>query len=279
MVLMIADYHQFRIQPVRAAVSVIIAPIQYTVNWPVQLFDWLHSSISSHQELLAENARLSAQQILLQAQLQKLLAVENENAELHALLKSSPRLGNARLQSAQLLAVDSDPALQQVVVDKGSRDGLFVGQPVLDATGVLGQVIQVGPFTSHVMLITDLRSAVPVQDGRNGIRAIAVGSGALGNLKLANIPDTTDIKIGDLLVSSGLGDRYPAGYPVGTVTTIVNSSGEHFATITVEPTAKLERSTQVLLVWPQKSLPITHAADNKPISDVRDKSQKKNKES
>jgi rod shape-determining protein MreC len=273
---MIADYHQFRIQPVRSAVSILVAPIQYTVNWPVQLFDWLHSSISTHQELLAENARLSAQQILLQAQLQKLLAVENENAELHALLKSSPRLGNARLQSAQLLAVDSDPALQQVVVDKGSRQGVFVGQPVLDATGVLGQVVQVGPFTSHIMLITDLRSAVPIQDSRNGVRAIAMGSGAMGYLTLAHIPDTTDIKTGDVLVTSGLDDRYPAGYPVGTVKTIVNSSGEHFATITVEPTAKLDRSTQILLVWQQRLTPM-HVSDNKLTADTHDKSPKKNK--
>jgi rod shape-determining protein MreC len=151
---------------------------------------------------------------------------------------------------AQLLAVATDPFVKQVVLDKGHKDKVFVGQPVLDAYGVMGQVIQVGPLTSRVLLISDSHSGVPVQVARNGVRAIAVGDAYTGKLRLMNVQHTVDIRPGDVLITSGLGQNYPEGYPVGQVTHVSKDPGLQFVTIAVEPAAHLDRSRGVLLVWP-----------------------------
>ncbi len=142
--------------------------------------------------------------------------------------------------------------MHQVVLNKGSHDGVFIGQPVLDAAGVMGQVIQIGPYTSRVLLINDPHSGVPVQDARNGVRAIAVGDNYSGKVRLANVVQTTDIKEGDIFMTSGLGEHYPEGYPLGKVESVVKDPGLQFATITIEPSAHLDRSRQVLLIWPAK---------------------------
>ncbi len=247
--LMIYDHRSANFHQLREKAAVVIYPIQALVNAPIQLTRWLGASITAQHDLLEENAKLRAHELLLEAKLQKLLLLERENAQLKELLKSSPRAGN-RVRVAQLLAVDLNPSLQQIVLDKGSSDRVYVGQPVLDAYGVLGQVINVGVLTSKVLLITDTRSAVPVQDYRNGVRAIAVGLGLSGRLALINVPSTSDIKVGDLFVSSGLGERFPVGYPVGVVAQMGQVSGNRFATITLVPSAHLDRTQQVLLAWP-----------------------------
>ncbi len=221
------------------------------MHWPLQLLGWLDSSITSHESLLQENTNLRAEQILLRAQVQQLISLEKENKQLRALLQSSPR-AQGKVVAAQLLAVDTDPFSQEVILDRGSRVGVFVGQPVLDANGVMGQIIKVGPLTSLVLLLTDTRSAIPVQVSSNGTRAIAKGTGAVDSLELLNIPKTTQIKSGDLLVTSGLGQRFPEGYPVGTVKSVISRPGNHFADITVTPAAHLNRSRLVLLVWPDE---------------------------
>jgi rod shape-determining protein MreC len=166
---------------------------------------------------------------------------------------------------AQLLAVDTDPFVNQVVLDKGLHDGVFIGQPVLDANGVLGKVIQLGPWTSRVLLVNDNHSGVPVQITRNGIRAIAMGDSYSGKLKLVNIPQTVDVIAGDMLVTSGLGENFPAGYPVGQVLSVVKDPGMQFAAIDVQPSAHADRSRQVLLVWPNQN---QKAADAHPQGSV-----------
>lgn len=250
---MIASHQYSSFAKVRSHLTVIVLPLQYLVDWPMQIVHWASMSFSAQQDLLEENARLRARQLLLQAKLQRLLALERENAQLRELLSSTSRL-SGKAVVAQLLAVDVDPYMQQMVLDKGEHDGVFVGQPVLDAYGVMGQVIAVGPYTSQVMLITDTRSAIPSQDNRNGIRAIVAGTGYTNELALLNTPDTTDIQVGDVLVTSGLGGTFPFGYPVGKVTSVNKSSGERFAIITVEPSAHIDRARQVLLVWPEEDL-------------------------
>jgi len=152
---------------------------------------------------------------------------------------------------ASLLYVSSALFSQQVILDKGSSDGIYVGQPVLDAYGVMGQVISVGHGTSRVLLISDRQSAIPVQNNRSGLRAIVRGNGYAGNLNVLYVPDTADFKVGDLLITSGLGQRYPANYPLGTVTEVKHAPSERFAKITVTPKAHINRSNQVLLVWPE----------------------------
>jgi len=245
---MFFDHRSDQLTKLRAALSSLLLPVQYVVHVPLSLFDWMQSNVSTHQQLLKENTHLQAEHLLLQAQVQKLIALEKENKKLFALLESSAQV-NGKVVVAQLLAVSTEPFLDQLVVDKGSKDEVFLGQAVLDAAGVMGQVLQVAPFSSQIILITDTRSAIPIQDSRNGTRAIAVGTGS-NRLKLINMPKTTDIKQGDLLMTSGLGQRYPSGYPVGKVTQVNINPGKPFAEITVRPSAHLNKSRLMLLVWP-----------------------------
>jgi rod shape-determining protein MreC len=250
--LMILDRHWEDFQRIKSLLSVTTLPIQYIVDWPAQWVSWASTNIITQHQLLVENAELRANQLLLEAKLQKLLALEHENAQLLALLQSSPHVGG-KFISAQLLAVNMDPLVQHVVLNKGSREGIYQGQPVLDAYGVMGQVIQPGPFTSQVMLVSSLQSAIPVQDARNGIRAIAVGTGYNGELQLLYVPITTEMQVGDVLVTSGLGGRFPEGYPVGIVKSVSHNPEFRFSTIRITPSAHLDKSRQVLLVWPENA--------------------------
>jgi rod shape-determining protein MreC len=233
----------------RAVLSMPLTPLQYMVSYPIELVDKLHDTISTHDALVKENLDLKAEQLLLRAQVQRLLAIESENNQLKALMRSSTQI-QGKVLVAQLLAISSDPFMKEVVVDKGSHDNIFIGQPVLDANGVMGQVIKVEPLTSRILLINDPHSGLPVQVARNDIRAIAVGDAYTGKLRLLNVPQTADVRVGDVLITSGLGENYPEGYPVGQVTAVVKDPGLQFATVTIEPAAHLDRSRGVLLVWP-----------------------------
>jgi len=188
-------------------------------------------------------------------------ALEQENRRLRELLDSSPVLGE-EVVVADVIAVDSNPSSRQILINKGSRQHIYVGQPIADAQGVLGQVIQVNPYTSTALLISDARHALPVQVNRTGVRAIAVGAGESDRLLLSFVPTNADIAPGDLVVSSGLDNRFPAGYPVGKVAEVTVVPGEPFSRIVVEPSAQLGRSREVLLVWPQARAPGETAASD-----------------
>lgn len=250
-ILMVFDKRADTFAQIRAALSMPLAPLQSMVNWPVQWVSQLEVAFSSHDRLVKENLDLKAEQLLLKAQMQRWMAIESENNQLKALLRSSTEV-QGKVLVARLLSIATDPFVNQVTIDKSSHDNLFVGQPVLDANGVMGQVIHVGPLFSKVLLINDPHSGVPVQVTRNGVRAIAVGDAYSGKLRLANVPQTTDIRVGDVLITSGLGERYPEGYPVGQVTSVIKDPGLQFMSIAVEPSARLDRSREVLLVWPNK---------------------------
>lgn len=232
----------------RDDLSVLVFPLQWTANLPIRIEQWFSSSMMGYQKLASENEALKANQLLLQAKLQRFTAVEAENNQLRQLLESSTQI-SGRVQVAQILAVSVDPAMQEMIVDAGTPENIFVGQPVLDAYGVMGQVVAVGPITSKVLLLSDPRSAIPIQDTRSGVRAIAVGAG-VNAMRLMDVPATEDIQKNDVLVSSGLGQRYPAGFPVGTVLSVKNNPGQQFAQIEIAPAAHLDRSQQVLLLWP-----------------------------
>lgn len=237
------------LRPVHNFLGVINQPLQYLVDEPVRFSRYIITSLSRNQTLIEDNTNLQAKNLLLEAKLQKFLAIEKENKELRELLSSSPQ-PDERLLVAQIVAVQTESYLNQLMIDKGSQDGVFVNQAVLDAKGIVGQVIEVNLTTSRVMLITDTRNAVPVQIVRNGMHAIALGNGAVGTLSLAHIPITADIKEGDVLVSSGIGQRYPAGYPVGVIKRIDREASNDFAATVVEPAARLRHNSLVLLVWP-----------------------------
>lgn len=228
--------------------SIPIAPFQAMVSWPTELIDEFRYLMTSHDALVAENTRLQEDRLLLQAQLQRLVAIENENNYLKALLQSSKQV-KGRTLIAELLAVDVEPFVNQMIIDKGAEDGVYEGQPVLDAYGVMGQVMQVQPSTSRVLLINDPHSGIAVQDARNGLRAVATGDSYSGKLRVIYVPKTADVAVGDLFLTSGMGDRYPEGFPVGRVVSMVKDPTHQFASIILEPSARLGSSRQVLLIW------------------------------
>lgn len=247
---MLMDHHSRGFHSFRNRLSTVAVPFQYLVSKPIDLMSGFAASFSSHQALLKENSELKAQILLLNAELQKQYSIEAENQQLYALLQSNQQTKHLYMTVAQLLAVSTDPILREIVLDKGSQDGVYVGQPVIDSFGVMGQVVNVDPVTSRVMLINDSRSAIPVQIQRNGIRALAVGiSQSQAILKLNNMAETEDVQVGDLVVTSGLGGRFTMGYPVGKVVAVRNNPNGSFADITVVPSARLNQSRLVLLLW------------------------------
>ncbi len=252
--LMFMDHRQTYTGYIHKTLSMAMLPIQYIVNFPVAVIDKITLSLASRSKLEKENAKLRAQAILLKARMQKLLALEKENIHLKDLMNAAGK-NYHHVLVAELLAVDSNPFAHEAVLDKGSHDGVYVGQPVLDAQGVMGQVIAVTPLTSRILLISDQRSGVPVEDVRSGVRAVAMGTGSATSLAIINVPETSDIKVGDVINSSGMGQRYPVGYPVGVVSQITDEPGALFATILAKPSALLNRSREVLLVWPKHSVP------------------------
>ncbi|MGH8658298.1 MAG: rod shape-determining protein MreC [Gammaproteobacteria bacterium] len=251
--LMTLDHRSAYLESVRAALSVVVYPIQYLVSLPMKASAWAQESLLTRRALWHENTRLREQNFLLRTQSQKFAALRAENIRLRELLESSLEKGE-RVLLADLLAVELEPSAHQVVLNKGSKQGVYMGQPVVDAHGILGQVIHVGPFSSTGLLITDVSHALPVQVNRNGVRAIAAGTGITDQLLLSYVPVKADIRKGDLLVSSSLGGRFPEGYPVGDVTKVVTNPSDSFAKVVVTPSARVAQAREVLLVWP-KGLP------------------------
>ena len=248
--MMIFDHH-YKLRWLHTVLSTIVLPIEYTVAWPTKIVNTLVTDITSRKKLIEENKKLREEHLLLQSQLQRLNLLQEENTQLRGLLRAAPKTGNYKILAAQQLETSIDPFIHEVVLDTGANQSLFVGQPILDAQGVLGQLIQINPLTSRALLITDTRSAIPVQNTRTGERAILVGSGLNNTLYLKHILETTNIQAGDKLVCSGLGGYFPAGYPVGVVKEIKKERGEDFALVIVEPTANLNHH-QVLLIWPEQ---------------------------
>ena len=219
---------------------------------------------------MAENEKLKAEALLLQRRLQKLAALTEQNVRLRELLNSAA-LVDEEVLVGELIGVDPNPYTHRILIDKGEKDGVFLGQPVLDARGLMGQVVEIMPYTSRVLLLTDNTHSIPVQVNRNGLRAIAVGTGNPERLELRHVADTADIKEGDLLVSSGMGQRFPAGYPVATVKEVIHDSGQPFAIVRAVPTAALNRSRYLLLVFSDRRTPEERANDSAEAQEAADR--------
>lgn len=245
--LLVNRYTQW-LEPVRQQVGVIAVPFYWVSSIPARLGDWFDDSLSTSEQLQQENAQLKGELLVLKRKLQQMASLAAENVRLRQLLNSADQLDD-RVLVAELIGVSPDPQTHIVVVNKGLNDGVYVGQPLLDANGLMGQVIDVTRFSSRVMLITDPTHALPVQVNRNGVRAIAEGTGDLYRLKLRHVPGTVDIRVGDLLVSSGLGQRFPVGYPVADVVLVNSQPGQPFLEVFAQPKAQLNRSRHVLLVF------------------------------
>lgn len=249
-VLVILSRHFSRFQDIQNHFSADIAmPFQIAVDAPARLMRKLNESITLKKNLIHQNEELRIQVLLLQSHLQKMLSLKKENGQLRQLLESTAKV-SGHVAVARLLSVAMDPNQQRVIINKGSLEKVFQGQPVLDAFGVMGQVISVSPSTSKILLITDKESAVPVEDYRTGMRAIAEGLGISGRLILLNVPDDNHIQAGDLFVTSGMGKDFPGGYPVGMVSKILHNKNLSDEKIYLTPIAHIDQSEQVLLVWP-----------------------------
>lgn len=260
-VLMVVDARLDTLKPFRSQLGLVLTPFYWMADMPQRLWIDMTQTISSRSELQAENEKLKAEALLLQRRLQKLATLTEQNVRLRELLNSAELL-DEKVLVGELIGVDPNPFTHRILVDKGEKDGVFVGQPVLDARGLIGQVVETMPYTARVLLLTDSTHGIPVQVNRNGLRAIASGVGNPESLDLRHVADTADIKVGDLLVSSGLGQRFPAGYPVAVVTEVTHDSGQPFAVVRAKPTASLNRSRYVLLVFSDPRTPEQRAADS-----------------
>ncbi|MBS0290596.1 MAG: rod shape-determining protein MreC [Proteobacteria bacterium] len=255
LMLFIASSHVPGFSIVHQYLAKLVWPIQKTVDIPNYLVEEAEAFFRERYNLLTENANLKHQHIYLQAQVQKLRALEAENQELRELLRSVGQEKDS-FSEARIIHANLDPFRQQILLNKGKKQGVVVGQVVIDAQGLVGVVLKVTDNSSRVLLLTDTSFAVPVQSVRSGERAIATGSGAGGELRLNYVPRTADFVEGDELVTSGLGGRFPAGYPVGVITSIQHDASTRFTLIGASPCAKLGQFRHVLLVKDHSNQPI-----------------------
>jgi rod shape-determining protein MreC len=246
--LIIVDKRYDQLGQIRRLLSIVAYPVQVAVASPFEGWDWFRNSVTTRDALRVENARLEAELRLAQFRLQRYEALESESQRLRGLRSSTEGVAS-RFIIGDIMDVQLDAYRERVLVDKGARDGVFIGQAVLDAGGVFGQVARVGQLTSEVILLSDAAHAIPVQVNRNGLRTIAVGTGDTGRLKLPYLSTSADVVAGDLLVTSGLGGGFPAGYPVGTVIDVKRDPAASLADVDARPAAALDRSRELLFVW------------------------------
>ena len=246
--LMVADTRYGQLERLRTWLSAAAYPVQVAVDLPFRAWDWLTGSFADRRRLQQENLELTTRLRLANLQLQRFAALEDENRRLRDMRESSAGV-TERVLVATILNVDLDPFRQRVLVDKGAAHGVFKGQAVLDAEGIFGQVSQVQARTSEVILISDPEHAIPVQSNRSGLRTIAVGTGDSARMSLPFVTVESDLKPGDLLISSGIGGVFPRGYPVAEVNRVERTPAETFALVEARPTAQLDRDREVLLVW------------------------------
>jgi rod shape-determining protein MreC len=249
--LLVLDAGLGMLTPVRHAFAPLTEPLVFVADLPRRGFAALDEAFTLRGTLQEDNDRLRQESLLLQRQAQQLVSLRAENLRLRELLNSSALLESS-VRVAEIVGVVPDPARAEVVIDKGAGQGVFAGQPVLDASGIMGQVLDAGPGHSRVILITDARHGLPVEISRNGVRTLVQGGGADGTLQVQFLPVNADVRVGDLLVSSGLGGRFPRGYPVGRISAVVRDPGKAFATVTAEPTSQIDRSRHVLLLFEQE---------------------------
>jgi rod shape-determining protein MreC len=246
--LIIVDKRYDHLGKIRRLLSVVAYPVQIAVASPFEGWHWFRDSVSTRDALRADKTKLEGELRVAQFRLQRYEALEAETQRLRALRENTAGV-TERFLIGDVMNVDLDAFRERVLVDKGASDGIYVGQAVLDSGGVFGQVARVGQLTSEVILVSDAAHAIPVQINRNGLRTVAVGTGDTNRLKLPYLPTSADVIAGDLLVTSGLGGGFPAGYPVGTIAEVKRDPAQSLADVEVKPAAALDRSRELLFVW------------------------------
>jgi rod shape-determining protein MreC len=246
-VLMAMDQRGHYVPKIRNLADHLIEPVYHVVDWPVRALRNVYGQFQSRRSMRHENKRLREQLLAQQGDLQRMETLVEENRRLRALIEGAE--GQAfEFQFAELVRVDLDPFSHRVMVDRGADDGVEPGQAVIDGAGVMGQVEEVHAHFSAIRLISDPNHALPVQINRTGLRTVVFGSGETGTLNMPSVPRQADVREGDLVVTSGLGDRFPGGYPVATIYRVSRPEGETFAQIEARPLAALARGREVLLI-------------------------------
>jgi len=247
LVLFFCDHRFNYLDTIRHKLSPAIIPIQHLINWPIETIQTLSQNFADKRAILKENERAQEELMSLNVKLQRIDFLEHENSKLRSLLNHSKQIQN-KILPAKLSTPAASNFGQQIIINKGKQDKAYIGQPILDAHGLLGQIISVDKQTSKALLITNRKSAVPVMVVRNGLQTIAMGAGG-DYLHLANVPETADVRTGDFIVTSNLGEHFPAGYHVGTVKEVKKALGERFMQVSVVPKANINEILHVLLVW------------------------------
>lgn len=247
--IMFADTRGEHLKAVRQTLGAAVYPLRIIVDAPARLFSWAEESTVSRDELERENRRLASERLLIDAELQKVTALEAENARLREMLGARERVASS-VRVAEIMAVDANPYRHTLVIDVGTADGAYDGQAVIDADGVVGQLIEPGLKTAQAVLISDPGHAIPVEVNRNGLRTIAFGTGEIDVLDIPFLPNNADIESGDLLVTSGLGGKFPPGYPVAVVSSVTRIPQEPFADVKAAPSATLNQVREIMLVEP-----------------------------
>lgn len=245
---MVLDHRQGHLERLRDAIGVAVYPIQVAVDAPFRLWDWFDKTLTSRNDLQLELSRLRAERLVTSARLQRFSALEAENARLRDLLEARSQVRD-EIRVAEIMSVDTNPYRHNLVINVGETDGVYDGQAIVDADGVVGQVIETGLTTAQAILISDPSHALPVEVNRNGLRTIAKGTGEFDRLALPFLPNNADIRPGDLLVTSGLGGAFPSGYPVAVVNSVNRIPQEPFADVTAVPASALDQVREVMLIW------------------------------
>jgi rod shape-determining protein MreC len=246
--IMVLDHRQNYLPVARSWLATGIYPLQLVVQAPSQAWDWITNRFADRERLKSENKELHAQLRVANLQLLRMSALTQENQQLRAIREASSTM-QLRTLVTEIMRVDLDPYRLRVLLNHGANDGLYKGQAVLDSRGVFGQVTRVGQYAAETLLITDAEHATPVRVNRTGLRSIAVGIGDFNKLSLPYITGDADIKVGDLLVTSGLGGIYPPGYPVAEISQVKRDPAQTFATVEAKPLAAMERARELMLVW------------------------------
>jgi rod shape-determining protein MreC len=265
-IIMFLDQRGEYLEQIRYGLSIAAYPIQLAVSSPSAAWRWIHESVATRDDLRAENARLITRNRELELRSMRYEALARENDQLRGLQAALPPVAE-RWIVAEIVDIQLNSLRQRVLVNRGTRNGLFKGQAVLDDKGLLGQTTHVGPFSAEVILITDPEHAVPVQIERTGLRTIAVGTGDAASLALPYLPANADVKTGDVLMTSGLGGVFPAGYPVGRVAEVHRDAVQPLAQVRAVPFASMNIDREVMLVWFREGHPAapmrTNAGDAK----------------
>ena len=269
-ILMFFDHSLASFEPVRAYLQSFVTPLQYIANTPKEFLTWGAENLVTRKQLIKENQQFKHDELFYHEQKMQLELIKHENTRLRLLLSSTVR-GEQKKMVAEILSVDSDPYTHQVVINRGENDGVYDGQSVIDEEGIVGQILHVGSSHSRVILITDVTHAIPVRVQRNGVRLVASGNGNVTRLVHNFVQHSADIKVGDLLVTSGLGGKFPKGYPVSKVTYVKLDEGREYATVYSKPVAKMDRLRYLLLLTDKTQITL-------PANELSKKTQLTNKQ-